>query len=229
MDHVVVDVEIQRTIKETPGGWNATDKLGVAVACVWNYQTARMRVYGPNDVEALRERLLIADRISGFNIFNFDFPVIWGVSKKHWLGDCVDVPNDQAWVELHETKKLLTSKTDDMLRRIWQAKGLNPDRFHPSTHGGVGLDAVASATIGAKKIGFGGDAPEWFQAGLIQKVVNYCADDVAMERDLTDFVDRYGYVVIHTQDTADRWVDGSKQDVIVTGKILTIPKWIGGA
>lgn len=26
IDHVVVDVEIQRTIEETPGGWDATDK-----------------------------------------------------------------------------------------------------------------------------------------------------------------------------------------------------------
>lgn len=31
MDHVVFDVEIAKTIEETPGGWDATDKLGVAV------------------------------------------------------------------------------------------------------------------------------------------------------------------------------------------------------
>ena len=54
MDHIVVDVEIQRTIEETPGGWDATDRLGVAVACVWEYRTARMRVYGPDDLAALR-------------------------------------------------------------------------------------------------------------------------------------------------------------------------------
>jgi hypothetical protein len=41
MDHVVVDVEIAHTIEETPGGWDATDKLGVAVACVWDYTTWR--------------------------------------------------------------------------------------------------------------------------------------------------------------------------------------------
>ena len=54
---------------------------------------------------------------------------------------------------------------------------------------------IAIATIGAKKIGNGADAPKWFQAGRIQQVCNYCADDVAIERDLTDFVDRYGYVI----------------------------------
>ena len=37
IDHVVVDVEIQKTIEETPGGWDATDKLGVAVAFVDRY------------------------------------------------------------------------------------------------------------------------------------------------------------------------------------------------
>lgn len=37
--------------------------------------------------------------------------------------------------------------------------------------------------------------PKWFQAGLVQKVVNYCADDVALERDLCDFIERYGYVI----------------------------------
>lgn len=201
IDHVVVDVEIQKTIEETPGGWDATDQLGVAVACVWEYRTQRMRVYGPEELSTLQERLLAADRISGFNILNFDFPVIWKTNKQEWL----DLGSG-AYV----ARGVLRKKTDDMLRRIWLAKGLDPDRFNKDTHGGVGLDAIASATLGAKKIGYGGDAPVWYQAGLIQKVANYCADDVALERDLTDFVDKYGYVLLS---------DGTR---------LEIPAWQGG-
>lgn len=188
-DHVVVDVEIQKTIEETPGGWDATDKLGVAVACVWQYQDQRMRVYGPDDVPALRERLTKADRISGFNIWKFDFPVIFGLPGR-------------------ERVESLRNKTDDMLQRIWQALGLSQDTF-TNAHKGWGLDAVAGSTLNAHKIGYGGDAPKWFQAGKIQQVVNYCSDDVALERDLTDFVERYGYVVNN-------------------GKVLRIPQWKGG-
>lgn len=181
MDHVVVDVEIQKTIEETPGGWDATDKLGVAVACVWEYQTQRMRVYGPEDMEALRERLLRADRISGYNILNFDFPVIWGIAQPDWR----EPPVGQGIVSLKEN---LTGKQNDLLLRIWKAVGSR-------SGGGCKLDDIASATIGVHKIGNGADAPKWYQAGQVQRVVNYCADDVAVERDLTDFVDRYGYVI----------------------------------
>lgn len=212
MDHIVVDVEIQKTIEETPGGWEATDKLGVAVACVWEYRTQRMRVYGPEDVDKLQNRLFAADRISGFNIFNFDFPVIFRLSKYDWVHE-VDtdtlLDTDERYKDIAWLRKTMLTKTDDMLRRIWQAKGLNPDKYVQKTHGGVGLDAIASATIGASKIGYGGDAPVWYQQGLIQKVVNYCADDVAIERDLTDFVERYGYV-------------------IADGKKLAIPQWNRG-
>lgn len=187
IDHVVVDVEIAHIVEETPGGWDATDKLGISVACVWEYTIARMRVYGPDDVKALRSRLLRADRISGFNVWNFDFPVIWGISKPDWKGM---VREDNRYL-----KDQLGNRCNDLLRRIWQAKGLDPDKFDDRTHGGVGLDMIAQATLGVKKIGYGGDAPKWYQAGQVQRVVNYCADDTALERDLTDFVDRYGYVI----------------------------------
>ncbi len=183
-DHVVVDVEIQKTIEETPGGWGATDKLGVAVACLWEYGGQRMRVYGPDDVEDLQARLLKADRITGYNIFNFDFPVIWGIEKKSWMAD-----------DAGSVKQALLPKTNDLLRRIWKSLGLDPDKFVPRTHGGWKLDDVAEETLGIGKIGNGADAPIWYQKGLIQKVVNYCSDDVAIERDLSDFIDRYGYVV----------------------------------
>lgn len=192
MDHVVVDVEIARTIEDTPGGWDATDKLGVAVACLWEYQTQRMRVYGPEDIEALRERLMRSDRISGYNIWNFDFPVIWGISKSDWLATLAGPSHESG--PAASTKGKLWHKSNDILRRIWIAQGFNPDKWQ-SGMGGSKLDDIAGATISARKIGNGADAPKWYQAGQVQRVVNYCADDVAIERDLTDFVDRYGYVI----------------------------------
>ena len=193
MDHVVVDVEIQKTIEETPGGWDATDKLGVAVACVWEYQTQRMRVYGPDDVSVLQSRLLKADRISGYNIWNFDFPVIWGVNKPTWRTDNGAIGIEQ---HTHGLKAKLKPKCNDILRRIWQALGLDPENGGVK---GTRLEDIALATIGVSKIGNGADAPVWYQAGQIQKVCNYCADDVAIERDLADFVDKYGYVIHNKQ------------------------------
>jgi DEAD/DEAH box helicase domain-containing protein len=175
IDHVVVDVEIQKTIEETPGGWNATDKLGVACACLWEYRGERMRVYGPDDVEVLRQRLVKADRISGYNIYRFDFPVIWGLPSRQRV-------------------EVLKPKTNDLLQRIWRSLGLDEESFS-DLHKGWGLDVVAQGTLGYGKIGNGANAPVWWQQGKRERVINYCADDVALERDLTDFIDKYGFVV----------------------------------
>ena len=178
-DHIVVDVEIKKTIEETPGGWDATDKLGVSVAVVYEFMTDRFRVYGdtPRELDQLQNRLLRADRISGFNIWKFDFPVIFGLPGR-------------------ERVESLRDRTNDLLRRIWQSLGHDPDVFTKATHGGWGLDAVVRGTLKAPgKIANGALAPQWYQAGRWGELVNYCVDDVTLERDLTIFVDRHGYVV----------------------------------
>lgn len=172
IDHVVVDVEIQKCVEDLPNGWDSTDLMGVACACLWEHAAGRMRIYGPDDVEALKARLLKADRITGYNIFRFDYPVIWGLAGR-------------ARVEA------LRDKTDDLLLRIWAALGLDLETFGEK-HKGWGLGQVAPATLGGPgKIGYGGDAPKWFQAGQHARVINYCCDDVALERDLGLFMDRY--------------------------------------
>ena len=186
IDHIVFDVEIAKTIEEV-GGWEATDKMGISVACVWEWIGRRMRVYGPDDVKALRERLLRADRVSGYNIVNFDYPVVWGVPKSVWL-----LPDGSSDCAILKAK--LKPKTNDILRRVWIALGFDPDVFQQGM-GSAKLDDIAGATLGVRKIGNGVDAPKWYQAGQIQRVVNYCADDVAIERDLAEFVDRYGFVI----------------------------------
>lgn len=174
-DWIVVDVEIQYCINGPEGfGWDDTDKLGVSCAVVYDFNQDRFRVYGPNDVEELRQRLVDADRISGFNIWKFDYPVIWGLPGRSRVGE-------------------LLLKTDDILRRIWQAQGLNPDTFSRD-HAGWGLDAVCESTIQQHKNGHGAEAPKLYQAGKWSKLVDYCINDVKMERDLALFVDRYGYV-----------------------------------
>lgn len=200
IDHIVVDVEIQKTIEELPNGWDDTHLMGVSCACVWEYQGQRMRIYGPEDVTLLQARLLQADRVSGYNIWAFDFPVIWGYSKIEWQHPEELGPRHFAGDEvrhLEEIKLSLFSKTNDLLRRIWQeGLGLDPDKFNKNTHANWGLDVVSRGTLnGLGKIGYGGDAPRWFQEGDWARVANYCADDVALERDLTDFIDRFGYVV----------------------------------
>lgn len=174
-DHVVVDVEIQKTIEELPGGWDDTDKMGVACAVVYEHLTDRYRIYGPDDVPALRERLLKADRISGYNIWRFDFPVIWGLPSRERVAE-------------------LQPKTNDILLRIWRSLGLSLTEFS-KMHGGWKLDQVMRATFGVGKIGNGADAPKWYQAGQIHRVINYCVDDVALESQLASFVDQYRYVV----------------------------------
>jgi DEAD/DEAH box helicase domain-containing protein len=194
IDWVVVDVEIQKAVGEGGLTWDDTDKLGVAVAVVYEFRGDRFRIYGPGDVEKLKNRLLLAERISGYNIWRFDFPVIWGVGAR-------------ARVEA------LRGKTDDLLMRIWRALGLDDETFSDA-HKGWGLDAVASSTLGVGKIGYGGDAPKWFQAGDWARVVNYCTDDVTLERDMARFVERYGFVANNGRTLAiPRWTPGGEGSV----------------
>ena len=51
----------------------------------------------------------------------------------------------------------------------------------------VRLDAVAEGTLGQKKTGHGLKAVEWWQAGEIDKVKQYCLDDVRLTKMLFEY------------------------------------------
>ncbi len=65
----------------------------------------------------------------------------------------------------------------------------------------ISLDALANATLGAKKSADGLEAIRWYRAGKIDELIAYCRDDVAITKKLFEygrengcvyFIDRYG-------------------------------------
>ena len=193
MDHVVVDVEIAKCIGEDGITWNDTDKVGISCAVVYEDRGDRFRVFGPNDLNALQDRLLVAERITTYNGTRFDFPVIWRLPARR----------------IDSLPLALPQKNDDLLARIWRAMGLKDDEV-TNAHKGWGLGIVAHGTLGIGKIGHGELAPKMYQEGRWQELVSYCADDVALTRDLARFIDRYHYVL-----------NGK------TGQKVYVPEWRG--
>ena len=56
------------------------------------------------------------------------------------------------------------------------------------------LDSVVSATLGEGKIADGMQALEWWRLGEIDKIIEYCQEDVRVTRDLYDFGKRHRWV-----------------------------------
>lgn len=179
-EDIVIDCEIAHTIEETPGGFDATDKLGLACCVVYGYETNRYRVYGEKDVPKLREKILCAKSVTGFNNWKFDLPLIWGMTQKDF---CATPEAPKIFVHLN-----------DILRRIWIGCNLDPDVF-TKDHKGWSLDMVAKGTLGKGKIGQGALAPIWWKEGRKLDVVNYCLDDVQLTRELKDHIDYNRFVV----------------------------------
>jgi len=57
------------------------------------------------------------------------------------------------------------------------------------------LDAIAEATLGARKSADGLQAVRWFRQGEMEKLIEYCQKDVQLTRDLYEYGRERGYVL----------------------------------
>jgi DEAD/DEAH box helicase domain-containing protein len=73
------------------------------------------------------------------------------------------------------------------------------------------LDSVARATLGDTKSATGLQAVEWWRAGELEKLADYCKMDVDVTRRIYDFGCEFGFVQYYTR-------LGSKQKVKVNWK-----------
>ena len=170
----VFDLEIKKPIGECSKGWASYDEMGVSCVCLYDYREGRYRVFDNNNMVECLKILHSYDVVVGFNTVNFDWRVI------------------EATYHYPEARK---AKDFDILREIWKSLGLNPDVFEPATHGGYNLDGVAFDTIGYRKNGHGAFAPVLYQQGRYAELIDYCLNDVKLEKELFEFICLNGFVI----------------------------------
>ncbi|HUD01874.1 MAG TPA: ribonuclease H-like domain-containing protein, partial [Rhabdochlamydiaceae bacterium] len=59
--------------------------------------------------------------------------------------------------------------------------------IHKSLGRRIKLDNVAEATLGKNKSGHGLEAITWWKQGEIQKIIDYCIDDVKITKEVYDY------------------------------------------
>jgi DEAD/DEAH box helicase domain-containing protein len=186
----VFDAEIKKRIKDCSKGWQSHDEMGVSVLCIFDYATMRYRVFDDRNAQEAMNMLYGYDLVVGFNTVGFD----WKLLKASWPEQCKATKFQiRDGVAVKEDGRI--SRDFDVLREIWLSLNLDPDRFNPASHGGYKLDDVAWETIKMRKTANGALAPVMFQEGRFADLVDYCLEDVRIERTLFEFVVDHGFVV----------------------------------
>jgi len=100
MTDIFFDLETQKSIQEV-GGRENLRLLRVSVAVTFTTATNEFKAYTENEMPALVADLKAADRVIGFNILNFDYPVL----------------------KAYTTERLSDLKTLDLLDEIYNKLG----------------------------------------------------------------------------------------------------------
>jgi DEAD/DEAH box helicase domain-containing protein len=72
---LIFDLETQRSAEEV-GGWGHIDRMGLALAVVYDRDREAYRTYYEADVDRLLLDLVMAERVVGFNVDRFDLRVL---------------------------------------------------------------------------------------------------------------------------------------------------------
>ena len=90
----------------------------------------------------------------------------------------------------------LEIKKVDAFDIMYDIEALTRQRF-------LKLESVARGTLGTGKSGDGLQAVEWWKQGEIQKIIDYCTQDVKVTRDIFQFGRQNGFIRIQRSESAD--------------------------
>jgi DEAD/DEAH box helicase domain-containing protein len=113
-----------------------------------------------------------------------EFPKMWPFFEKADMligfnSDHFDIP----LLDKYYPGDLTRIKSLDLLAEVRKSLGRR-----------IGLDALASATLGVGKTSHGLQAVEWWKEGKIDEIKEYCIADVEVTKDLYEFALKNGHV-----------------------------------
>ena len=170
------------------GGWDKVHKMKLAVGVVWDSLEQKFFSYIDSEASQLVEKLKTADLVVGFNVAKFDYGVLQPYATK------IDF-------DLEEIT------TFDMLIDINKKLGHR-----------LSLNHLAENTLNAKKSADGLVSLQWYKEGKIDKIIEYCKQDVEITRDLFLYGELHGYVKYSTRSgvAKDLKVDWERASLIST-------------
>lgn len=167
---VVFDLEIKNVIEPgVPGkGWRDFGHMGISVGVARDYESGDTRVFMDDNLAELAVLLEEADLIVGFNIIEFDLPLLYSTLN------CAP-KRDLAIYDLLAQSRIAYRKGF--------AKGM---RLDDHLLGTFGPNSVKTES--------GADAPIFWQKRQLGRLISYCIADVARESMLFEHVYRHGWV-----------------------------------
>lgn len=166
MNDVFFDLETQNLLQDV-GGRSGIEKLRLSCGVTYSTQKNDFTVYWERDTQALIQELKNADRVVGFNLIGFDYPVLRPYAPGF---------------------NFASLRTLDLLQDIHRTLGFR-----------LSLDSIAEASLGINKSADGLKAVEWFRAGELNKIAEYCKVDVDVTRQVYEFGRGNGFVQYHSK------------------------------
>lgn len=162
---VVFDLET-RSLPKNDAQWKDWGFLGISVAASYDWFTGQYGVYALDNIQKLVDLLNSADVITGFNIMNFDVPLL------SYHASELDRPLKNSLISY------------DMLLESWagaERAGLKKPGQHIS---GFKLDNHLISMLGPDfvKTGEGAMAPALWESGRTGELMDYCLNDAHRER-----------------------------------------------
>jgi hypothetical protein len=183
MSHLVLDIEVATVIASLPNGWDDTDKMRMACAVVYSVTEDQYMFFGDSEYERVRCLSVIqnADRVTSYNGWLFDLPVLCRVSREVWA------KNKGGPVQAS-----LSRTSDDVYDRILRAADGHP--LQKRQRGSMSLNGLARLNLNKEKNGDATDVADLHRRGDVLKIAEYCLQDVRLTCGLMKHIDRTGRV-----------------------------------
>lgn len=177
MDTIVFDIETQNFFTNPGVGWNNFGALKISVVGAYSYNHEKYFCFQEDEMDQLAELFRNASRIVGFCSNHYDTPVLNLYFRK---------------LAADPTLDLWKKERVDLLDEI---EGITGSR--------ISLNRLAKANLGIEKTGRGWEAIGLWERGEIEKLKEYCLNDVRLTKDLYDLFCAQGYLLVPNKESGE--------------------------